>query len=64
MQTASFDYSIRDAEGTIVATATWVDMALDAGAAEHERTGEVVSVHSADGTEVAWYGEREVAPIP
>jgi len=64
MQTASFDYTIRNAQGTIIGTATYANEALDAGAAEHERTGEVVSVHAPDGTEVACYGKRAVAPDP
>lgn len=64
MQAASFDYTIRDVEGTILGTATWVDEALAGGAAEHERTGGVVSVHAPDGSEVAWYGDREMALLP
>lgn len=63
MQVASFDYTIRNEEGTTVGTATYVNEALDAGAAEHARTGEVVSVHEPDGTEVAWYGDRETASV-
>ena len=63
MQAASFDYTIRNEEGTTVGTATYVNEALDAGAAEHARTGEVVSVHEPDGTEVAWYGDRETASV-
>lgn len=63
MQTASFDYTIRNVEGTTIGTASYADEALDAGAAEHERTGEVVTVHAPDGTEVACNGDGEVARV-
>lgn len=64
MQTASFDYSIRNVQGTIIGTATCANEALDAGSAEHERTGQVVSVHAPDGSEVARYGDRKVSRVP